>query len=132
VHTQPALLVVRLEAHPLGLRTIQMPEPVRRRPTLTLIPPRDPPCFNTATACPSPGAPARCGLQSAYADAPAGGQLLLIEVSDFHLGLLPNELAGVHEGAVPLVSQAISKWIDYASSGGNGISRSTEMLPTSD
>jgi hypothetical protein len=28
-------------------------------------------------------------------------------VNDFHLGLLPNELAGVHEGAVPPASQAI-------------------------
>lgn len=27
-------------------------------------------------------------------------QLLLIEVNDVHLDLLPNELAGVHEGAV--------------------------------
>ncbi|MCK0512731.1 hypothetical protein [Aromatoleum buckelii] len=25
----------------------------------------------------------------------AGGQLFLVKVSDFHLGLLPNELAGV-------------------------------------
>ena len=38
---------------------------------------------------------------------PARGQLFLIEVNDFHLDLLPNELAGVHEGAVPHVSQAI-------------------------
>lgn len=38
---------------------------------------------------------------------PARGQLFLIEVNDFHFGLLPNELAGVHEGAVPRVSQAI-------------------------
>ena len=37
----------------------------------------------------------------------ARGQLFLIEVNDFHFGLLPNELAGVHEGAVPLASQAI-------------------------
>jgi hypothetical protein len=29
-------------------------------------------------------------------------------MNDFHLGLLPNELAGVHEGAVPPTSQAIS------------------------
>ena len=28
-------------------------------------------------------------------------------MNDFHFGLLPNELAGVHEGAVPRVSQAI-------------------------
>lgn len=38
---------------------------------------------------------------------PARGQLFLVEVNDFHFGLLPNELAGVHEGAVPLASQAI-------------------------
>ena len=38
---------------------------------------------------------------------PARGQLFLVEVNDFHLGLLPNELAGVHEGAVPRASQAI-------------------------
>jgi hypothetical protein len=44
-------------------------------------------------------------FQGGFADTPAGGQLLLIEVSDFHLGLLPNELAGVHEGAVPPMSQ---------------------------
>lgn len=43
-------------------------------------------------------APAR---KSSLADTPAGGQLLLVEMNDFHLGLLPNELAGVHEGAVP-------------------------------
>jgi hypothetical protein len=30
-----------------------------------------------------------------------GGELAFIEVHDFHLGLLPNELAGVHEGVVP-------------------------------
>lgn len=37
-----------------------------------------------------------------------GGQLLLIEVNDFHFGFLANELAGVHEGAVPRTSQARS------------------------
>lgn len=31
----------------------------------------------------------------------------LIEVNDVHFGLLANELAGVHEGAVPPASQAI-------------------------
>lgn len=35
------------------------------------------------------------------ADGPVGGELAFIEVHDFHLGLLPNELAGVHEGVVP-------------------------------
>ena len=40
--------------------------------------------------------------EQANADVPAGGQLLLVEVNSLHLGLLPNELAGVHEGAVPL------------------------------
>lgn len=38
---------------------------------------------------------------------PARGQVFLVEVNDVHLGLRPNELAGVHEGAVPPVSQAI-------------------------
>lgn len=28
-------------------------------------------------------------------------KLLLVEMNDFHLGLLPTELAGVHEGTVP-------------------------------
>lgn len=46
-------------------------------------------------------------LQGGLADAPAGGQLFLIEVYDVHLGLRPNELAGVHEGAVRPTSQAI-------------------------
>ena len=36
---------------------------------------------------------------------PACGQLFLVEVNDVHLGLLPNELAGVHEGAVQPTSQ---------------------------
>ena len=44
-------------------------------------------------------------LQGGLADAPARGQLFLVEVSDFHLGLLPNELAGVHDGAVRRRSQ---------------------------
>ncbi len=30
------------------------------------------------------------------------------DADDVHLGLLPNELAGVHEGAVPPASQAKS------------------------
>ncbi len=38
----------------------------------------------------------------------SGGQLFLVEVNDVHLGLLPNELAGVHKGNVPPKSQAIS------------------------
>ena len=46
-------------------------------------------------------------LKGGLADTPARGQLFLIEMNDFHLGLLPNELAGVHEGAVPVASQAI-------------------------
>src|SRR5690606_18946178 len=54
-----------------------------------------------------PDAFAAPALKAGLAEMPAGGQLFLIEVSDFHLGLLPNELAGVHEGAVPRVSQAI-------------------------
>jgi hypothetical protein len=46
-------------------------------------------------------------LKAGLAEMPARGQLFLVEVNDFHLGLLPNELAGVHEGAVPSASQAI-------------------------
>lgn len=34
-------------------------------------------------------------FQGRLTDAPAGGELSLIEVHDFHLGLLPNKLAGV-------------------------------------
>ena len=41
------------------------------------------------------------------ADAPKFRELLLVEVGEVHLGFLPYELAGVHEGAVPRVSQAI-------------------------
>ena len=48
------------------------------------------------------------GVRQQRSDAPAGGQLLLIEVSNFHLGLLPNALAGVHEGAVAPASQGNS------------------------
>jgi hypothetical protein len=47
-------------------------------------------------------------LKGCLADGTAGGELALIEVHDFHLGLLPNELAGVHEGAVPPSSQGNS------------------------
>ena len=47
-------------------------------------------------------------LQSGLADAPARGQLLLIEVNDVHLGLLPNGLAGVHEGSVRPNSQGVA------------------------
>ena len=39
------------------------------------------------------------------ADAPARGQLFLIEVCDFHLGLRANELAGAHERFDPRTSQ---------------------------
>jgi hypothetical protein len=48
---------------------------------------------------------------------PARGQLFLIEVKGFHFGLLPNELAGVHEGAVPHVSQAIFGADPFAAKG---------------
>ena len=48
---------------------------------------------------------AASAFQGGLADVPAGGQLLLIEVRDFHLGFLPNELTGVHEGAVAPASQ---------------------------
>jgi hypothetical protein len=47
-------------------------------------------------------------FKGCIADGPAGGELTLIEVHDFHLGLLPNELAGGHEGAVPPSSQGKS------------------------
>ena len=52
------------------------------------------------------------------ADAPAGGQLFLVEVNDVHLGLLANELAGVHEGAVQGASQGAA-WLG----GGFGCTR---------
>ena len=48
-------------------------------------------------------------LEGCLADAPKFRELLLVEVGDVHLGLLPNELAGVHEGAVPPVSQELSR-----------------------
>lgn len=32
--------------------------------------------------------------------------LFLVDVNDFHFGLLPKELAGVHEGAFSRASQA--------------------------
>ena len=48
-------------------------------------------------------------FQGGLADAPAGGQLFLIEVDDVHLGPLPNELAGVHKGAVRPASQVIRR-----------------------
>jgi len=48
-------------------------------------------------------------FQGGLADAPAGGQLFLIEVYDVHPRLLPNELAGVHEGAVRPESQVIRR-----------------------
>jgi hypothetical protein len=48
-------------------------------------------------------------LQGGLADASSGGQLFLIEVNDFHLGLRPNELAGVHEGAVRPASQGAAR-----------------------
>ena len=48
-------------------------------------------------------------LQGGFADTPAGSELFLVEVSDVHLGLLPNELAGVHEGAVLPTSQGITR-----------------------
>ena len=53
-------------------------------------------------------------FQGGLADTPARGQLFLIEMNDFHLGLLPNELAGVHEGAVPVASQANSRKRRYS------------------
>src|SRR3990167_1798496 len=48
------------------------------------------------------------------ADVPACSELALIEVNNFHFGLLANELAGVHEGAVPPASQVNSKRRDYS------------------
>ncbi|SFU83688.1 Integrase core domain-containing protein [Paenacidovorax caeni] len=46
-------------------------------------------------------------LEGGLTDAPKFRELLLVEVGEVHLGFLPYELAGVHEGAVPRVSQAI-------------------------
>ena len=47
-------------------------------------------------------------FEAGLAEMPARGQLFLVEVNDFQFGLLPNELAGVHEGAVPPSSQGNS------------------------
>ena len=59
------------------------------------------------------GTKSRCAIRfdlrwRNLADAPAGGELAWIEVHDFHLGPPPNDLAGVHEGAVPPSSQGNS------------------------
>lgn len=48
-------------------------------------------------------------LQRGLANVPPCGQLSLVKMNDFHLGLLPNELAGVHEGAVWPGSQVIPR-----------------------
>src|SRR5690606_4031891 len=64
-----------------------------------------------------PDAFAAPALKAGLAEMPARGQLFLIEVNDFHFGLLPNELAGVHEGAVPRVSQAICGAAPFAAKG---------------
>lgn len=53
-------------------------------------------------------------FQGGLTDTPANSQLFLIEMSDFHLGLLPHELAGVHEGAVRPTSQGNSKKRRYS------------------
>src|SRR5690554_2825589 len=76
--------------------------------------------FQTAVWCgvPSPDhrvpgisaqLPRYASVRGCFADTPAGGQLFLIEVNDVHLGLLPHELAGVHEGAVRSASQVNSE-----------------------
>src|SRR5690606_17541353 len=56
-----------------------------------------------------PNSHATPAFEGGFADTPAGGQLFLIEVNDVHLGLLPHELAGVHEGAVRSASQVNSE-----------------------
>jgi len=47
-------------------------------------------------------------FQGGLADAPKFRELLLVEVGEVHLGFLPHELAGLYEGAVFVLSQAIS------------------------
>lgn len=39
------------------------------------------------------------------ADAPEGSELFLVEVRDVHLGFLPHEFAGLHEGGSAVRSQ---------------------------
>lgn len=39
------------------------------------------------------------------ADAPEGSELLLVEVRGVHLGFLPHEFAGLHEGGSEVRSQ---------------------------
>jgi len=46
-------------------------------------------------------------LEGCLADAPKFRELLLVEVGDVHLGFLPHELAGVHEGASAPRSQVM-------------------------
>jgi hypothetical protein len=48
-------------------------------------------------------------LKACLTGMPARGQLFLVEVNDFHFGLFPNGLAGIHEGAVSHASQAICR-----------------------
>src|SRR5690606_10728644 len=52
-------------------------------------------------------------FEAGLADVPAGSQLLLVEVNDVHLGLLPHELAGVHEGAVRPAGQVVLRRRGY-------------------
>ena len=71
-------------------------------------------CRPACTAAPlqlhefRPDAFAAPAFEAGRAEMPARGQLFLVEMNDFHFGLLPNELAGVHEGAVPPSSQGNS------------------------
>lgn len=78
---------------------------------------------------PEPLAPP--ALQGSLADVPAGGQLLLIEVSDVHFGLLPNGLAGVHEGAVRPASQGDRGLVRTASQL-NGVATEPASAPPSE
>src|SRR5690606_33937682 len=56
-----------------------------------------------------PNSHATQAFEGGFADTPAGGQLVASEMNDVHLGLLPHELAGVHEGAVRSASQVNSE-----------------------
>jgi hypothetical protein len=55
-----------------------------------------------------PASPAAPAQTPSLADNSAAGRLSPVEMNDFHPGFVPNELAGIHEGAVPPGSQAIS------------------------
>lgn len=65
-------------------------------------------------------------FKAGLAEMPARGQLFLVEVNDFHLGLLPNGLARVHERTVWPTSQAIGAPIYSPQRKSNGAVRACD------